>query len=230
MSAATAAIGAADIAIALRTRLLVVSFGARVRACSWAVLGGGFATASHVAWVEVREDELRPPVEPRALARERLRAEGIGGEVVALLTSRCVASYETHALVERDVWVRAVGTVGLGNALRAGDPPGVAGRIGTINLLVYASAPLTDEALLEANAIATEAKTAAVLEGGIVSRRTGRAATGTGTDCTVTACAISARRRERYAGKHTRIGALVGAAAHHVVREGVRRWLKDSVR
>jgi len=229
MSAATA-IEAAGPAIALRTRMLVVSFGERVRACSWAVLGGGFATASHVAWVEVRDDELRPPVEPCALARERLRAEGVGGDVVTLLTSRRVASYETHVLVERDLWVRAVGTVGLGNALRAGDPAGVAGRIGTINLLVYASAPLTDEALLEANAIATEAKTAAVLEGGIVSRRTGRAATGTGTDCTVIACATSAGRRERYAGKHTRLGALVGAAAHHVVREGVRRWLEENAR
>lgn len=229
MSAATA-IRAVGPTIALRPRMLLVSFGEGVRACSWAVLGGGFATASHVAWIEVRDDELRPPVEPSALARERLRTEGFGGDAVALLTSRRVASYETHRVEERDVWVRAVATVGLGNALRAGDPAGVAGRIGTINLLVYASAPLTDEALLEANAIATEAKTAAVLEGGIISRRTGRAATGTGTDCTVMACATSAGRRERYAGKHTRLGALVGVAAHHVVREGVRRWLEENAR
>jgi adenosylcobinamide amidohydrolase len=123
---------------------------------------------------------------------------------------------------------RAVATVGLGNALRAGDPAGVAGRIGTINLLVHVSAPLTDEALLEASAIATEAKAAAVLEAQITSRRTGRPATGTGTDCTVLACTPAPRRREAYAGKHTRIGALVGAAAHCVVREGVRRWLEEN--
>ncbi len=213
--------------LALRDRMLVVSFGARTRACSWAIVGGGFASVRHVAWVEVEEAELRPPVDPRVLARERLRVEGLAGEVVVLLTSRRVASFEDCALEDGELAARAVATVGLGNALRAGDPAGVAGRIGTINLLVHVSAPMTDEALLEASAIATEAKTAAVIEAGSRSRRTGLAATGTGTDCTVLAGAPGEGRGERYAGKHTRVGALVGAAADRVVREGVRRWLLE---
>jgi adenosylcobinamide amidohydrolase len=214
--------------IALRDRMLLVSFGGRVRACSWAIVGGGFARARHVAWIEVQDAELRPPVDPRVLACERLRAEGLEGDVIGLLTSRRVATFEECAMEDGEVVARAVATVGLGNALRAGDPAGVAGRIGTINLLVHVSAPLTDEAILEASAIATEAKTAAVLEAQITSRRTGRPATGTGTDCTVLACTPAPGRREVYAGKHTRTGALVGAAAHRVVRAGVRRWLEEN--
>jgi len=214
--------------IALVDRMLVVSFGAPVRACSWAIVGGGFAIAHRAVWIEVNDAELRPPVDPRALARERMRAQGIERDAIALLTSRRVATFEGCTLHDRELVVCAVATVGLGNALRVGDPAGVAGRIGTINLLVHVSAPLTDEGLLEACAIATEAKTAAVLEARITSRRTGLAATGTGTDCTVLACPAEGGCRESYAGKHTRTGALVGAAAHQVVREGVDRWLRES--
>lgn len=215
--------------IALRDRMLVVSFGAPVRACSWAIVGGGLTDVRHVAWIEVRDAELRPPVDPRRLARERLQAEGLD-EAVALLTSRRVATFREHAADDRDMAVHAVATVGLGNALRAGDPAGATGRIGTINLLIHVQLPLSDNALLEANAIATEAKTAAVLEAGIASRRTGKPATGTGTDCTVVTCETAGRVRETYAGKHTRVGALVGASALAVVGEGVRRWIAESTR
>jgi adenosylcobinamide amidohydrolase len=209
-------------AIELRERMLVVSFAERVRTCGWAIVGGGLSEASHVAWIEVREAELRPPVDARRYAARRLRAEGVP-HGVALLTSRRVATYEEHVEEDAGVRVRAVATVGLGNALRAGDPAGVAGRIGTINLLVHVPLALSDEALLEASAIATEAKTAAVLEAGVASRVSGLPATGTGTDCVVVTSAI-AGRCESYAGKHTRLGALVGAAALHVVAAGVRRW------
>jgi adenosylcobinamide amidohydrolase len=214
--------------IALRERMLLVSFGTPVRACSWAILGGGFTSPRHVAWIEVEDAELRPAIDPRALSRARLRAERIEGEVIGLLTSRRVATFEDCVVRDRELVAHAVATVGLGNALRAGDPAGAAGRIGTINLLVHVSTPLTDAGLLEASAIATEAKTTAVLEAGITSRLTGRPATGTGTDCTVLACSAEHARGAPYAGKHTRAGAIVGSAAHHVVCEGVRRWLRDN--
>ncbi len=130
---------------------------------------------------------------------------------------------------EHGTTARCVATVGLGNALRAGDPAGIAGRIGTINLLVHVDVPLTAVGLLEACAIATEAKTAAVHEAGIVSRRSGRPATGTGTDCTVVTCATVGVPLA-YAGKHTRVGALVGAAVEKAIASGVERWLSEQPR
>ena len=216
--------------VALRERWLVVTFGAPVRACSWAIVGGGLVDTRHVAWLEVRDVDLRPPVDPQQLLVDRLHAEGIGG-AVGLMTSRQVSTHSDVSSVSGGVDARCVATVGLGNALRAGDPAGVAGRIGTINVLVHVDAPLSDAALLEAIAIATEAKAAVVLEAGVRSRRTGRPATGTGTDCIVVTSALAASRsRTRYAGKHTSVGAAIGAAVEGAVGEGVARWLAERAR
>ncbi len=212
-------------------RWLVASFAAPVRACSWAIVGGGLVDAEHVAWLEVRDGDLRPPVDAKARLERRLRDRALA-RVVGLLTSRRVSTYRDVVVEQGELRARCLATVGLGNALRAGDPPGVAGRIGTINLLVHVETSLSDVALLEAAAIATEAKAAAVLEAGVTSRRTGRRATGTGTDCTVVSSARphAGARGAAYAGKHTAIGAVVGEAAHRAVRDGVDAWLEEQRR
>ena len=145
---------------------------------------------------------------------------------MGLLTSRHVATYSDARVEARGVEARCLATVGLGNALRAGDPAGIAGRIGTINLLVHLDTALSDEALLEASAIATEAKAAVVLEAGVLSRQSGRPATGTGTDCTVVTSG-GGRSSASYAGKHTTIGSIVGLAVERAVSEGVARWLAE---
>jgi adenosylcobinamide amidohydrolase len=214
--------------VSQRDRWLLTSFASPVRACSWAIVRGGLVDAEHVAWLEVRDDELRPPVDARELLRERLQERGLEN-AVGLLTSRRVATYRDVARESSGVRARCIATVGLGNALRAGDPPGVSGRIGTINLLLHVDAPLTDVALLEASAIATEAKAAAVLEAGISSRRSGRPATGTGTDCTVVTCPLPQvrTRAASYAGKHTAIGSVVGEATWQAVRDGIAAWLAE---
>jgi adenosylcobinamide amidohydrolase len=214
------------ISVSLHDRWLVVSFASPVRACSWAIVGGGLVDAAHVAWLEVRNDELRPPVDAAELLRERL-AERKLQNAVGLLTSCRLSGYRDVSLSSADLRVRCIATVGLGNALRAGDPAAVADRLGTINILLHVDAPLADVALLEACAIVTEAKTAAVLEAGILSRRSHRPATGTGTDCTVVAGSLpdAQSRSVSYAGKHTELGALIGTAVMRAVGEGVSAWL-----
>jgi adenosylcobinamide amidohydrolase len=111
--------------------------------------------------------------------------------------------------------------VGVHNALRVGDAPRVAEPAGTINLLCQISRPLSKEAALEALSIATEARTAAVLESGIPSVESGKPATGTGTDCIV----IAAPQRGEalhYVGKHTPAGHLIGTSVLEAVRSGLR--------
>jgi len=185
---------------------------------SWAVANGGRRTADVVAWHEVRNAELQPPVDPVRLLEERLLAAGLG-DAVGLLTS---AQLELHSVAERaweGVGARCVATVGLGNALRVGDPPGPAGRIGTINLLCQLTVPLREEALIEVLSIAAAARTLAILEAGEPSRVSGLPATGTGTDCIVVA-APEAPGGTKYAGMHTAIGHVVGAAVHAAVARG----------
>jgi adenosylcobinamide amidohydrolase len=204
-------------------RWLVVRFARPHLVASWAIAGGGLGTASAVAWRQVTERELRPPLEPVRWLRARMQEAGIE-DAVGLLTSRDLDAWVEASSEDARVRAHCVATVGLGNALRAGDPPGAFARIGTINILCRVDAPLAPEALLESLAIATEAKTAAVLEAGVVSRRSGLPATGTGTDCVVIA-APQGSRPAPYAGKHTEVGAAIGAAVRDAVSAGVRAYL-----
>lgn len=205
-------------------RWLVVELGTPHQVLSWAVVGGGRRTATDIVWREVRDDELRPPAIPERLLREGLAALGLPG-AVGLLTSRSLDTYVEEERSGGGLRARCVATVGLGNALRAGDPPGPSARIGTINLLCQLSEPLSEGALVEALAIAVEARTLAVLEGAVLSGRSGLAATGTGTDCVVVAAPTG--RGLRYVGKHTLAGHLIGAAVHDAVARGVAQWKRE---
>ena len=208
-------------------RALVVQLGAPHDVLSWAIVNGGRTRTDVVVWREVRLGELGLSVDAGALVKDTLACLD-AGEAVGLLTARDVRRYELER-VERDgVVAECVATVGLGNLLSVGDPttPGPV-RVGTINLLVRVSAGLTEEALLEASAIAAEGRTAAVLAAGLRSPVSGRPATGTGTDCIVVAAPV-AGAPERFAGKHTACGSAVGAATFGAVARGVARWMEEN--
>ena len=75
-------------------RLLIVQLGGAHRVLSFAIVRGGFVSAAGVVWCGVRDDELRPPVDPRALLAERLAAAGLDG-AVGLLTGRALDATST---------------------------------------------------------------------------------------------------------------------------------------
>jgi adenosylcobinamide amidohydrolase len=204
-----------------RPRILVARFAAPHRILSWAIARGGRASGNAVAFVQVDDAELAPPADARAVLLSRLAAAGVP-DAVGLLTSRDVSARVLAGAAAAGVEASCLATVGLGNALRAGDPA-VGAHPGTINLLCQVSAPLAEEALVEALAIAVEARTAAVLEAGVRSVATGAPATGTGTDCVVIAAPEGAPALP-YAGKHTAAGQAVGAAVLAAVARGVREW------
>lgn len=204
---------------------LVAYFGAMQQVASWAIVGGGVRRARTVAWLQVREPDLRPPVNAEEFLRSRLCAAGLP-DAVGLLTSRDLDSYCDVWRSYRDVRARCIATVGLGNALRAGDPPGVVARIGTINVLTHVSVPLSDRAMLEALCLTAEAKALAVREAIIPSQLTREPASGTGTDCLIVA-APEVGEPERYVGKHTVAGHLIGAVVHDAVSNGIQIWKRD---
>ena len=76
--------------------------------------------------------------------------------------------------------------------------------------------------MVEALAMATEARVAAVHDAGILSTRTKRPATGTGTDCIVIASPARGRAHP-YCGKHTLLGELIGKAALRSCAKALRR-------
>jgi adenosylcobinamide amidohydrolase len=224
-----------DVDVTCASPWLVVRFAREHRAISWALVGGGVRTTRAVVWHQIRDDELRPPVDAHDLFATRLRDAGHAG-AIGLLTSRAVDTYDDVTIRHGAIEARCVATVGLGNALRAGDPPGPSGRIGaprrigTINLLCRVSVPLTGDGLLEGLALATEARALAVHEAGVTSTVSGLPASGTGTDCVVIAAprgdGVGAAGR-RYAGKHTDVGHVIGASVREAVARGCARWLDE---
>jgi adenosylcobinamide amidohydrolase len=205
-------------------RRLVARLGTQHRTLSWALCGGGLAYAHAVVWRHVAEHELSPALDPAVLLQRDLDAAGLP-DAVGLMTARDVTRFEEVARHADGYAAEVVATVGLGNALAVGDMPGPL-RVGTINVLVRVSHALDDGALAEALALAAEAKTAAVLAARVPSRRSRALATGTGTDCVVIA-APAAGTRERWVGKHTLLGSLVGGAVHEAVARGAARWIAE---
>ena len=208
-------------------RAVVVDLGAAHDVVSWAIVNGGRRRATSVAWREVRRGELGPTVDAAMLMRRTLDELRMP-EAVGLLTARDVRRYEVERVARGGVEAACVATVGLGNLLAVGDAPAVeTARVGTINLVCQVSVGLTEEALIEACALAAEARTAAVLAAGLRSPLSARPATGTGTDCIVVA-APSAAHREPFAGKHTACGSAIGAAVFGAVGRGVALWVEES--
>ena len=96
--------------------------------------------------------------------------------------------------------------------------------MGTINLLVRLSTPLSPAAMVEAISIAAEARTAAVTAAGWPSRRSGNIATGTGTDCIAIAAPVEGSAQP-WCGKHTAEGSAIGQATLAVIDTGVQTWI-----
>lgn len=212
-------------------RCMVVEFETPQQITSWAIYNGGTRLSTRVAWVEVRDAELGLDADPHALLSERLAALDVH-DAVGMLTSRDLRRHVSRRVALDGIEARCIATVGLSNALRAGDPPaGPRPRpyAGTINLLCWVSQPLAQEGSLEGLCLAAEARTVAVFEAGVASGVSGLAASGTGTDCIAFACPSAPTRTtpSAYAGKHTLVGHLIGAAVHGAVAQATRAWCAE---
>ncbi len=207
-----------------KERWLIVSFSKPQVALSWAIHGGGITQAQTIAWCQVTNQELKPPVDAKQFLKHSLVEEGIP-DAIGMLTSADLSFYHDVTRIREGIEARCIATVGMTNALRIGDPPAQAGHAGTINLLCAVSVPLSIPALAEALSLAVEARTTAVMEAALPSIQSGLPATGTGTDCVVLACPEDAvAPKADYAGKHTVLGSLIGEAVYEAVESGLKIW------
>ena len=199
---------------------LEMDLGADMRVLSWSLNAPGFVTARHILWREVRDADLPRDFDVDGWFRRELAARD-RAQAVGLLTSRNVEAFDLAEHTADGIHARAVATVGFSNAERIGTRLDRGGKDwGTINVAVQVDAGLTDAALIETLSIATQARTAAVMEAGY-DLPTGRA-TGTGTDC----IAVAAPQGDvAFAGLHTAVGEAVGAAVFEAVSRGARVWM-----
>ncbi len=207
-----------------RARWLVARFSEPWSFLSWCVVNGGLQRSKTVAWLYLQENEIETVSDPVDSMHAAMHDEGLSDAIGFMTRRRAHACVESRAEEEgSQAW--AIGTVGLSNALRAGDPPGKAPH-GTINLLVCVSVPLTPESAMEALCLIAEAKALAAVESGIRSIVSKAPATGTGTDYLAVAWPPAGAPRP-YAGKHTAAGSVIGRAAFSAVTRGIAQWQNE---
>nr|WP_320012532.1 adenosylcobinamide amidohydrolase [uncultured Desulfobulbus sp.] len=139
----------------------------------------------------------------------------------------------------RDLEVIAVCTGGVeGNAGRVGDPASVVETVdgferlppaeeipgpGTINTMLFINKPLISGALTRCVMTATEAKTRVLQELAVNSRYSDGLATGTGTDQIAVAALESDAKALTSAGKHAKLGELIGRAVYEAIKGTLAR-------
>ncbi len=198
---------------------LTVRFFEPQRALGWSLLHPGFATVRDVVWVEVHERDLGPEVDPCVFLKTKLAEAGLPG-ALAFMTSRNILHHHFGKRRVEDVEAVCVTTVGLSNGERIGARKAFRAT-GTINTLVWISRPLLEGAMVEALSIATQARTAAVME--TRPPNLGPAITGTGTDCIVIAAPCTGASLT-CAGLHTAAGEAIGGAAYDATHKGAETW------
>ncbi|WEV28998.1 adenosylcobinamide amidohydrolase [Streptomyces sp. 71268] len=180
------------------------------RMISSSVLGGGIGERAWVLNAQVSHGYRR--TDPERHLADLARAAGVHGPGVGLMTAADVRAYgRAH-----DGGVAAIATTGLGVRGWAASPdPGTPtpARPGTINIVVAVPAALTDAALVNAVATATEAKVQALIDAGYDC-------SGTPTDAVCVAARSPRPDTEphAFAGPRSLWGARLARAVHHAVR------------
>ncbi|MGW1293719.1 adenosylcobinamide amidohydrolase [Streptomyces sp. NPDC002533] len=195
---------------------LVWRLGPGVRVCSSAVLGGGIGPRAWILNAQVPGGY--PRLDPDRHLAEIADAEGLTGPGAGLMTAADVTAYTTA----QDGGVTATVTAGLGVRGWAAAPETSADattvpfRPGTVNIVVTLPVALSDAALVNAVATATEAKVQALLDAGLDC-------SGTPTDAVcVAAPEPGPDGGEPFAGPRSPWGARIARAVHGAVLAGAR--------
>jgi adenosylcobinamide amidohydrolase len=203
--------------------VLVVTFPTALRVVSSAPWGGGLGLRRFILNAQVLPGYARH--DPDAHLAAMAGGLGLAGPGVGMLTAADVGA----ARATDDEGVAVVATVGLGHPIRAAAPagPGVRGApgndgdrgapgndgervtAGTINLIAVLPVRLSDAALINAVATATEAKVQALGDLGLD-------ATGTATDAIAVACPAGGAP-EPFGGPRSPWGGRLARAVHAAV-------------
>ncbi|TAJ07840.1 MAG: hypothetical protein EPO61_11980 [Nitrospirae bacterium] len=227
----------------VESETLLIDLEKRLKILSSASCHGGLVRARYIMNHQVPANPVAAPsapsgrkwTDPAKYLKQVAGGLGVVGEAVALMTAVPMKQLVTLREEADGVWVEGFVTVGVTNAVRAGDPvkPAAADRHakpGTINIILVTNARLADSAMVGAVQVLTESKAAVLLAAGVPSWSGRRGATGTGTDAVVIACGAGRSGPQlRYSGTHTKIGELIGRLVMRGVNEGLKRserWLK----
>jgi len=220
----------------VREQTLVIELDGRKRVLSSAPQGGGVTVASYILNHQVEANPLvrrgRSKVfrHPSRCLREVAARMDIHAPTVGLMTAVPMTQVVTARALSDGLWVECFATVGITNAVRAGEwpPKGIedkqSGKLGTINIILITNGSLTQAAMVGAVQVITEAKAGVLRDHDVRSFQSGEAATGTGTDAVVIACSLRGQGpRYVYSGTHTVIGAMIGQVVTSCMERGLAK-------
>lgn len=216
---------------------LVIDLEASKRVLSSAPRGGGWRFTRYILNHQVDGNSVAKHGAPSRSLRRIACGLGVDEACVGLMTAVPMTQLVTGRLWAGGVWVECFATVGVTNAVRAGEPcqlPAVhstAHELGTINLIVITNACLSSSAMVAASQVITESKTGVLRDHAVPSWTGKPGATGTGTDVVVVACGRQGEGRwVPYSGTHTEIGAMIGRVVSECMRQGLARAAKWAAR
>lgn len=230
----------------VRHETLMIDLGKPMTILSSAPRGGGLVRAQYILNHQVPNDLVQPGADSRPISKRmwgdpgrylgRLAAYlGMGSPCVALMTAVSLKDLVILREESSGIWVEGFFTVGVSNAVRAGEPNGAAERgaesfpPGTINIVLITNARLAIPAMVGAVQVATESKAATLLAESVPAWNGCQAATGTGTDAIVIVNGEGPALR--YSGTHTKMGELIGRVVARGVLSGLlryRQWVLQS--
>lgn len=231
----------------IEERTLIIDLKRPHRIISSAPHGGGIVRARSILNHQVQPNPRilgRPDGKTwsdpsRSLGRLAVRMR-VRMPMVGLMTAVPMKQLVIDREQSGSVWVECFCTVGVTNAVRAGEPVVRALSmsrsypVGTINIILITNATLTMMALVGAVQVATESKAGTLIQHKVRSAaRKALLATGTGTDAVVIASGLEGRYKVKYSGTHTDIGAMIGRLVARCVETGLMRatrWTQGRVR
>jgi adenosylcobinamide amidohydrolase len=200
---------------AVHRPVLVWRFAEPVRAVATTVLGGGLGERTWALNAEVSSDYRHddPAAHAASIADELALEPGAG---VAFLTAARVLD----VISSGDGGVRCDATVGISAPTWAAAADGSWSRWqpGTINVVCWVPAALSDAALVNAIVTVAEAKAQALVEAGVPG-------TGTASDAVAVCCPTGGA--EQYGGPRSTWGARLARAVHNAVSDGAQRFLAE---
>lgn len=227
-------------AFQVKRKTLIVDLGGLRSVLSSAPRAGGITRARYILNHQVAANPIKKDscgggsgarcADPARTLSKLATSLGIRDKFVGLMTAVSLADLVTVRETYDQIWVEGFVTVGISNAVQAGEPVTPQQRShssahpGTINLILVTNARLSASAMVGMVQVATEAKTAVLLRAKVKSW-TGRAwATGTGTDAVVVVSGNGPPMK--YSGTHTILGELVGRVIVTAVTEGLARYVR----
>lgn len=190
-----------------------------LRVLGSAVVGKELFKARHILNMHVPKDYSNPrPEEDLFALAKRI---GLEEPFMGLMTAARLQDAEVVVEEAEGLSVVALITIALGNLTSAGRSLPAPWAPGTINTILLLEANLTCSALVGALVTATEAKTGALFEMGLLTPE-GYPATGTSTDAIVVAC-TGRGKAFHYAGPATVVGWLIGRAIRRGILQGVKK-------